>query len=70
MIFIHIVSFARLLLHMQPLCDFLLCLTYFKPVGNRKGEHQVIALHNVSGSVLSHLPASVDMLPCALRHIF
>ena len=26
------------------------------------------ALHDVSGCILSHLPASVDILPCALLH--
>jgi len=43
MIFIYIVSFTRLLLHMQPLrlgyfAISKSILTYFKAVGNRNGE--------------------------------
>ena len=69
-----IVSFARLLLHVQPLQIFAMSKSplismCWMPRIFYKHTHKD-ALHDVYGCVLNHLPASVDILPCALRHIF
>ena len=61
MIFIHIVLFARLLLHMLPLRFFVMSksiLTYFKPIGNCNGEQQV-KLYDPTGPLTEELPSLV-----------